>query len=347
VSYCRKCGAKLQEDAKFCHVCGTPVSGPVAAVPEKRKPRARFPVAAIILIAILATAIVVGTIILLPLQPVNFTQSKEAPSEIGVEVLNLDFGADVSQVNLIFRNLANKLVVLNVSATGSIGIFASTRPLDVTFDYTVIGDILTVTSRVNRVVTSWPWFYGLNVVCNLYIDPSVRLNISARTSVGNIVMTNATVVVFNSLSLETTTGTVDANLSRNVILRGNVLAKTITGSVEFDWDNANAENNALINVETTTGSVNLNVRQSKNLDANVTLKAAAVTGGINFIIRIENDVGAKIESSTTTGGIDVVKVGFTGTKSPLESSNYPAQNNFLVNLRTTTGGININATYAP
>jgi DUF4097 and DUF4098 domain-containing protein YvlB len=60
---------------------------------------------------------------------------------------------------------------------------------------------------------------------------------------------------------------------------------------------------------------------------------------------IHNDVGAKIDSHTTVGGINVEQQGFSGNQSLLQSSNYPAGSNFMVNLATTTGGIDINAYY--
>ncbi len=57
---------------------------------------------------------------------------------------------------------------------------------------------------------------------------------------------------------------------------------------------------------------------------------------------------AKIESSVTTGGIDVDRrVGFSGPEALLQSSNYPAGSNFDVTLKTTTGRIDIDAKYTP
>jgi hypothetical protein len=50
----------------------------------------------------------------------------------------------------------------------------------------------------------------------------------------------------------------------------------------------------------------------------------------------------------TTGGVDIDKqIGFSGTKALLQSSNYPAEHNFDVNLRTTTGRISLDAEYTP
>ena len=61
---------------------------------------------------------------------------------------------------------------------------------------------------------------------------------------------------------------------------------------------------------------------------------------------IRNNVGAIIDSHNSFGGISIQQQqGFLGNQSLLQSTNYPAENNFLVNLETTTGGININAMY--
>jgi hypothetical protein len=60
---------------------------------------------------------------------------------------------------------------------------------------------------------------------------------------------------------------------------------------------------------------------------------------------INDDVGARIEFHTDIGGTSVDVQHFSGNQSSLQSSNYPAGSNFLVNLRATTGGIHISAIY--
>jgi hypothetical protein len=62
-------------------------------------------------------------------------------------------------------------------------------------------------------------------------------------------------------------------------------------------------------------------------------------------MEIDDDVGARIESHADLGEINVDVQKFSGNETLLQSDNYPAGSNFLVNLRTTTGGININAAY--
>src|SRR4030067_1437413 len=99
--YCRKCGAKLDENAKFCNICGTPVAPVSTVTPPRAAPqpvrKAPFPLAAIILIAILVFAVAAAFIVLLPFQPVNFQQSNEA-SAPNVSRLSLTLNADVANV---------------------------------------------------------------------------------------------------------------------------------------------------------------------------------------------------------------------------------------------------------
>jgi len=343
--YCHKCGAKLDEDAKFCHVCGTPV-GVTPATRFERRPRTRVFIPSMFLIALLVMAMVVVGFLFLPVRAVKFTQSEEVAFHPGIEMLNLNFSADIAQVNVVFEDLADRLVTLNVSATGDVGILAPSDPLNVTFDHAFKGNKLMVISRVNG-VAGWPWLFGLHVVCDLRVDLSMRVTMNVKTSVGKIVMSTKTGVVFDSLKLEAITGGVEASLVSNVAVNGDVSVRTTTGGIDFSWEDVNVTGDALVEVGTTTGGVNVNVTQNRGLPANVTLNAEATTGGVRLDMTIHDNVGANIESSTAVGGIDVHKTGFSGTKSPLQSDNYPASSNFIVSLHTTTGGVNVNATYTP
>lgn len=120
---------------------------------------------------------------------------------------------------------------------------------------------------------------------------------------------------------------------------------TTTGSVQFSWDEAKIARNIPLNLKATTGSVDVNITQSSQLALNVTLNAETTTGGVNLAMKIKNDVGARISASTTLGGVNIRQQGFSGNQAPLESDNYPAGSNFNVNLVTTLGGIDVNASY--
>jgi hypothetical protein len=342
--YCRKCGAQLKEDADFCHVCGTPVGALSTARP--RIERTRFPLAAIILIAIIAVAAILALfLIFLPLQPVNISEYREAPFTAGVNTLDLNLSANVANVNVVFENLSNKLVTLNTSMTGGAGIFYAPAMLQVTFENSVSDNVLTVVSTVN---TPFGWLRPmfLNITCDLRIDTSMASSLNIRTSLGKILLLSKSGVTINFLNLESTTGEINAQLLENSIVGGNVSLRAVTGGVDLTWHNVIVTNNIVVTTRTTTGGISENVMQDNSLQRDVTMNTEATTGGIDFAIDIRGDVEAKIQSSVTTGSISVARqIGFLGDKSPLQSENYTATRNFSVALKTTTGGISLDAKY--
>jgi hypothetical protein len=343
--YCRKCGAKLDEDARFCHVCGTPVV-PVAvtrpAAPTRRRPFYILPVA--ILIAVLLLAMVIGALFFLPFNPVHFNQTNQVP-KADVDHMLLEFQADVAQVNVFFKNLPSNMVIFNVTADGNVGILEDpNRPVNVTFSHHTSNNSEIVTASVSR-TTRWPISYNLNVNCDVYIDPSANLTLHVRSTVGNIVMNANTSVTLQILDLETETGSVDVSLSKGVIIADLITLHTTTGNVLFKMDEANVSRNVSVNLQSTTGSVNMDLIENQKLSGNVTLNARTTTGSVDLSMVIDNDVGASIASSTVIGGINEDVEKFSGNETLLQSDNFPAGSNFLVALRTTTGGININAVY--
>ncbi len=344
--YCRKCGAKLDEKARFCHVCGTPVTAVTAATrPTARKRRRQFyvlPVA--ILVAILLSAIVVCALFFLPFHPVDFNQTNQVP-DADVDSLRVDFQSDVAQVNVFFKNLSSNMVILNVTAAGNVGILDDpNRAINVTFNHETADNSAIVTASVTR-VTRWPLLYTLNVTCDVYIDPAAKLSLYVRSGVGQIVMNADTNITLQDLNLETTTGSVNANLSKGVTICGIVSLKTTTGSVQFRMDRAQVVGNVSVNLHSTTGLVNADLTENQQLSGNVTVDARTTTGRVNLSMVIDDDVGARIESQTVVGGINLDVQRFSGNQTSLQSDNYPAGSNFLVTLSTTTGGIHISAIY--
>jgi len=347
--YCHKCGSKLDDDAKFCHVCGTPVVPiptvtPRAAAPPARR-RSPFPLAAAILIAVLVIAVVGVAIAFVPFQPVSFNQSNEA-SAVNVDSLRLIVDAEVANVNVMLKDLpGNQRATINVSATGRRGIFGTDRPLALAFKENTSDSTLTYSVNVSR-VEGWPVYNPLDVGCDIYLDPSVNLDITIRTETGSITMNaNNEDVTLEKLNLQTTTGDVQASLKKGVVIAGDISLQTTTGSAQLIWDELEISRSIAVNVMTTTGSAEVDITQSWQLAGNVTLNAQATTGGVNFALNIRNEVGARISAGTTMGGVNLQQQGFSGNQAPLESDNYPAGSNFIVNLATTLGGIDVNAVY--
>jgi hypothetical protein len=179
----------------------------------------------------------------------------------------------------------------------------------------------------------------------VYIDPSANLSLYVHSSVGDIVMNADDNMTLQNLDLETTTGSVDVSLEKGVIINGIVSLETTTGSVQFQMDKADASGSVSVNLQSTIGSVNVDLTENQKLSGNVTVSARTTIGGVNLSMVIDDDVGARIESHADLGEINVDVQKFSGNETLLQSDNYPAGSNFLVNLRTTTGGININAAY--
>ncbi|MCW4046803.1 MAG: zinc ribbon domain-containing protein [Candidatus Bathyarchaeota archaeon] len=343
--YCRKCGTKLDENARFCYVCGTPVAAvtPTAVAAKPAAPRRPMYIGlAAVLISVVLVAIVVSALIFLPITPVNFTQTNSVAAETGVNRLNLNLQADIVDVNIIPQRVNGNTVFLNVSATGSTGIFGSATPIKLTFTNETSNNAITVTASITRIDVYFT--SNLHVTCNVYVDPKIELNLTARTSVGQIVM-NARDQTIQNLVLQATTGSVKASLGRNVVLTGNVSTITTTGSVTLDWEQADAKGNITVNVKSTTGTASVKVNRNFMLAGNVSIEAGATTGSVNFEMTIHDDVSAQIESSKVLGVINVQQDGFSGGQELLRSNNYPAPSNFNVKLSTITGNVNIDATY--
>jgi uncharacterized membrane protein YvbJ len=115
--YCRICGTKLEENARFCHKCETPVAtftpAPPPARPMEKSP---FLVPVIILIAVVVVAVIVGVFIFWTFYS-NFNQANESNQTNGNE-LSFNFQGDTAKVNVITQNLIGKTILITASSKG-------------------------------------------------------------------------------------------------------------------------------------------------------------------------------------------------------------------------------------
>ncbi|MCW4020473.1 MAG: zinc-ribbon domain-containing protein [Candidatus Bathyarchaeota archaeon] len=345
--YCKKCGAKLGEDAKFCQACGTPVAEPMRKRMERkeRKPRSLL---AIVAIAIIVTGMVAAVVAFLPLRVLDLTETRDVPFQTGVDVINLNLTMDVGSFNVAFLDLDDKMVSLRLSITG-LGSIILPEIYGLSFDHASQGNVLTVSSEVDTSPSrGWWGLSRMQVTCDLLIDRSLNASLDITVGVGKIILETQAGTVVNSLNLETTTGSVETSLVENTVVAGDLSFKTVTGGVDFSWRNSIAEKGISVNLETVTGGASINLVQDERLQGNVGLYVDVTTGGVDLALDIQSNVGARIVSSTTVGSIDILRSdGFSGSEALLQSDNYPAGRDFDINLKTTTGGIDINASHTP
>ena len=343
--YCRRCGTKLDDSARFCHKCGTPVLTFATAAPAKpSRPLRKEPlvIAAIVLIAILVAAVILTAIVFAPFSPISFNQTNQ-DSHSSINTLNLNFQANTAQVTLIAQNINNQNILIQTSANGSRSIFGSNNPIEVTFTNQTEGNTLTVNSKVTE-ANEFPTAGNLHVTCTIYVNPALKLNINVTTQAGSITLIAENSATFQSINLHANAGEVQANL-QNATIAGDVSLNTQAGTVNFGLRQASLQGNQTVTLHSNAGSVSMDITQTKTLQGNLQVNAVTELGSINVALQIDGDVGAKIISQTNLGSMHLNVQHFSGNQSPIQSDNYPAASNIEISSRTNLGSINIDASY--
>ncbi len=351
VPYCRRCGAKLEEDWRFCQNCGTQVINNFTPPPAPDTPAAplrpmrKDPIlwTGVALAAILVAAAVIAAILAAPVG----TWSLAVPygdSSPNVHTLNLNFQADIAKINILTEKNGNDNILVYVSGNGSRGLTGgSAAPLNVTFVNQTMGDVLTVDMEVT-VEQPVPL---ANVVCDIYVDPNLKLNLNVTTTTGQITFGAEQPTTIETLRLQATTGQVEANLHSDTTVAGNLTLKTTTGAVYFSMSETKVVGNCTLDLHSTTGAVNMDISETKTLQGNLAVEADTNTGAINVNLIVDSGVGAKINSQVNGfGNIHADLTHFNGDKSPLQSDNYPAASNIeITNHVNGFGDVNIDAVY--
>jgi hypothetical protein len=114
--YCRICGTKLEENAHFCHKCGTPVATltPAPPIAKSTKPAQKSPflVPLIILLALVVVAVILGAFVLWTIS-VNFNQSNGSNQSNGNE-LSFNLHGDMAKANVTAQNLICKTILITL-----------------------------------------------------------------------------------------------------------------------------------------------------------------------------------------------------------------------------------------
>jgi hypothetical protein len=295
------------------------------------------------LAAILISAAVIAIILAAPIG----TWSLAAPygdSSPNVRTLNLNFQADNAKVNILTEKNGDDNILVYVSGNGSRGLTSNSgAPLNVTFVNQTVGDVLTVDMEV-MVEEPLPL---ANVVCDIYVDPNLTLNLNVATTAGQITFNADQPTTIETLSLQATNGQVEAKLHSDTTVAGTITLKTTTGAVYYSMSETEVVGNCTLDLQSTTGAVNIVISETKTLQGNMHVGTDTNTGAINVNLTVDGGVGAKITSQVNGfGNIHADITHFKGDKSPLQSDNYPAASNIEITNRVNGfGDINIDAVY--
>jgi len=298
-------------------------------------------IGAIVLVSILVIGVVVAALFATPFINVSIGQTYQDDT-VDINKLDFNFESNRAQVNVFTLDMNNNNFVIEIQGSAFKGMFGgnSDSPIQFSLYNDTTNGVQTVTIKLEESNA----FSRYNVVCNVYVNPALTINLNITSKAGQVNLINDKPTTFESINLETSAGDVGANL-QNATVIGNVTLRTQAGTVDFRTSQILVEGNNTISLHSNAGSINMDLTQTKTLQGNLQVNATAELGSVNVGLSIDGSVGAKIISQTTLGSIHTNLQHFSGNQSLIESDNYPAADNIEINNRTNLGSIDINAIY--
>ncbi|MFX1426064.1 MAG: hypothetical protein ACFFBE_06395 [Promethearchaeota archaeon] len=168
-----------------------------------------------------------------------------------------------------------------------------------------------------------------------------------RTSTGSIDLIAKDVNFTYSFSTIVSTGSLNLNFT-NCVIGEDIKAKASTGSIALKSYNLKYDKNCVWDVETDTGSIDIEIYQYIEMNANITGVLETSTGSIDLIYK-DNlaNVGASFFGSWSTGSYSRTNSGgFSSTDyNPFYSQDYStASNTYTLDLTVSTGSIDVDGT---
>lgn len=316
---------------------------PPPAKPHRPIYKDRVVIGAIALIVILVSAIVIAAFIIIPTNPWSFnkTLSDQSPD---AKTLNLNFHTNVGKVNVMTLKISDRNVLVSVQANGTdSAVGGSNDPVTFTFDNQTVDGVLTVNSEVNVDTSATS---QSNVMIQIFVDPALTLNINVTSATGKVSFVADKATTLQGLNLVSTTGEAETSLQDNVTVTGDISLKSSTSDVNFRLSENSIVGNRTIDLHSSTGSVILDLTQTKTFNGNLHVNAATTTGSVSTSLTIDGAVAAKIVSQNgTSSKIQTNLNNFSGNDTALQSPNYPSACNIEVNSSLVTGTIYIDANY--
>jgi hypothetical protein len=256
--------------------------------------------------------------------------------------MNLNFQSSAAKINIITQKINNNNYFISLEGSASKRIFDDDtgNPVQLDQSYNNANGVLNATVILEESRS----FSRLNLVCTIYLNPELNLNLNITSKAGQINLTADKNSTFQYLNLISAAGQVGVNL-QNATIAGNLTLRTQAGTVDFRANQAKVEGNNSITLQTNAGSINMDITETKTLQGNLQVNASTNLGSINLGLVVDSGVASKITSQTNLGSIHVKQQNFSGDQSQIQSNNYPAQSNIEINNNTNLGSINIDAKY--
>lgn len=173
-------------------------------------------------------------------------------------------------------------------------------------------------------------------------------DLDLRVSTGSINLFAKRVFFISGFKAVTSTGSLNLNLT-SCIIGENIKAKASTGSITFKSYNLEYDTNSVWDIETNTGSIDIEISQFIGMGAGITGTIETSTGSIDLIyIDNQASVGASFLGSWSTGSYTRSSSGggFVATNiNPFDSLDYgTALWRYTLDLTVSTGSIDVDGT---
>ncbi len=297
-------------------------------------------VLALVVGMIMITAIVLGVMAFVPLEPFSSERDWNYSSATPLESLDIAIEADVCDVKVAFADLEDKWVDVTMSVEGRSGYIAGEPNINFTVDHSLNGANLSV-SIVLDMDTGPTVSYGdSDILVN--IDRSVLSLLEIEVNVGDVVITVPENAALTGAAVHIDVGGLHVHLEEGAKV-GDLELRSDVGSVNLDCANAIFDEGSVVNAETGTGSIYLDVEQSSVPEGNFTFDCFAGVGSVHLTLMIEGDISAEITSQASVGDIETDLSGFSGMDVHLVSDNHPDIWNIEFFLEADVGSVNIDA----
>ena len=225
---------------------------------------------------------------------------------------------------------------------------AVTLRTDVVYDLTALTAVGSIEMLVfdgvilnGTSLTSSTGSIKLTTLGNNEFQGKVRLESSTGSVESSAAKTNFT----RGFRALTSTGSLSLNYT-NCLMGDNLISTVSTGSVTFKSYNMVYTKDIILNLETSTGGIDVELYQYISMGANVTGTWETSTGSVDVLYR-DNlvDTGFRFVGSIGPGSITYLGNGtISGSGGIYTSTNYgDAMYRYAFSLRTSTGSINANA----